>query len=697
MTFTRVQNFKASQAETSEPAAYKQQASLRSWLLSWEIYLIVLVASFLRLYGIQRTEFDGDQADIFQMAHDAIVRGHLVATSNIASIGIYNPPGTIYFLMVPAAISADPVGGAIFTAILSIASVLLTYFCMRRYFGRLAATISASLYATAALSIFYSRFMWNQNLLFFFVTVLIFLFLEVIFFQRKGWLILAIPLLGLLFQLHGSGILLLAPLIVTVVLAPKTVRIRDIVFGSGLLLLLYLPYILWEFSVSFHDVSVLLTGSQRENVYDNQIWILYQTYLSPFYESFLNLDTVYITFFKWVRVFMTGLIILSLLFALFSGLKALRRQHESPRVWWLKPLQWVKALQSSPEGCALLVLASWQLVMLSEIHHTIKLQLHYLIVFAPGQYLLVGIFLAWLIYWLRQRTGWPRVAMYSLSIFSLLLILVQLVGSTYSVLDAVTGQFNEKDFSHPYYNDLQSMQDALARAEDEARVHRIQHIYVDADRSNFSGFRYLAGQAQIPTIVSNDECVLLPDASRGPIIWLVSPYSAVNEALVTHLTNATLLSVSHRPSGAPFKLYLVQPPVHVGDQPLQLSNGMQYLGSQSIHTAQAQGLLTQWRLEKDRPATTGQFYNYHVTSNELGRDSCKVTSVQSDDQLWTFFPQQPAKFNQLSLRVEMYQSTEQSFSLPGLLSFITFDTFSYQTQRFQKASANQGSLTIPWP
>ncbi|GER89376.1 hypothetical protein KDW_35380 [Dictyobacter vulcani] len=79
------------------------QRPFRALLKSWELYLILLVAAFLRLYGINTTEFDGDQADIFYMAHNAVSHGHLVATSNVASIKIFNPPAIIYALMVPAA------------------------------------------------------------------------------------------------------------------------------------------------------------------------------------------------------------------------------------------------------------------------------------------------------------------------------------------------------------------------------------------------------------------------------------------------------------------------------------------------------------------------------------------------------------------------------------------------------------------
>jgi len=160
---------------------------LRSWLSCWEICPILLIASALRFYMINVTEFDGDQATIFSMAYDAVSHGYLVATSNVASIGIVNPPAIIYILMLPAAFSANPVWGAVLTALLATLSVLLTYIFVRRYYGRLAATIASLLYATAALPVFYSRFIWQQNLLLFFAPLYILLLFRGAVARRQGW------------------------------------------------------------------------------------------------------------------------------------------------------------------------------------------------------------------------------------------------------------------------------------------------------------------------------------------------------------------------------------------------------------------------------------------------------------------------------------------------------------------------------
>src|SRR5260370_26037979 len=90
---------------------------VRSWLLwlanTWEVYFILLVAGFLRFYQINTTELDEDQAKLYRLAYDAVHHALLPVTSNVASIGISNPPGVIYLFMPLAALSSNPIWGAV--------------------------------------------------------------------------------------------------------------------------------------------------------------------------------------------------------------------------------------------------------------------------------------------------------------------------------------------------------------------------------------------------------------------------------------------------------------------------------------------------------------------------------------------------------------------------------------------------------
>src|SRR5258707_13977911 len=122
------------------PAKWRLQPGL---LLSWEMYLVMLVAGFLRLYRIDTTEFNLDQANIFRVAYDAVHHGMLVAASNQSSIGTINPPAIIYLLMPTTFFSANPLWAAVWFALLTIVAVFIIYVFVRRYFWRVAGAISS--------------------------------------------------------------------------------------------------------------------------------------------------------------------------------------------------------------------------------------------------------------------------------------------------------------------------------------------------------------------------------------------------------------------------------------------------------------------------------------------------------------------------------------------------------------------------
>src|SRR5260370_25895030 len=210
--------------------------AIRSWLLwfassiasAWEVILILLVASFLRFYQINTTEFDEDQARLFGMAYDAVHHALLPTTSNAASIGIANPPGVIYLFMPLAAFSANPLWGAVLVGVFTTATVVLTYFFTRRYYGRLAGVIAALLYATAARPLTYARFIWQPNLMPPFVILFMFALFWGVVESRKGWLFPALLLSGLLFHILPITLLLPIPLLPPTFLPPVTLRWRDL-------------------------------------------------------------------------------------------------------------------------------------------------------------------------------------------------------------------------------------------------------------------------------------------------------------------------------------------------------------------------------------------------------------------------------------------------------------------------------------
>ncbi len=706
MSLTPIKHRAASVADEKEKPVTRS-AMLRSWLLSWEIYLIVLVAGFLRLYRIDTTEFDDDQAAVFRMAHDAVSHGLLVATSNIASIHIYNPPAIIYFFMLPAAFSADPLWGAVMVGVLMTLSVLLTYVFVRRYYGRGAATITALLYAVAARPIFYSRFIWNQNLL----PILTILFLFALFWgvveRKKGWLAPALFLLGILVQLHASGIMMAFPLGVALLLAPKTLRWRDLALGLAAIFVSYFPYLLWEVSTNFIDVHTLLNVTKQPVFIDDKAWTFYQLFLSPYdYDNLPGKQTLLgglVPALAWTRDVMTGLVIGGALTALVSvfwsrsSTVSADRQDNLKKTMWTTLRDYLIRFRASPYRCGLILLLIWQILpILVLTRHSIGLYAHYMIILMPGPFMLIGLFLAKVSGWLQREQAWTAIIRYSIYVFTCILIVAQFAGSTAGVLDTVRGNFNDIVLSHPYYSDLHSLQVALHDADEVAQQRHFKRVYVSSDAATQAALRSLSQQMQTPTTVFDSyRCAVLPSIANGPAVMLIGPYSPFTEALVTHFTQATLVATPKRLSGSPFKLYVVQPMAEQSVSTNSFSHDLQLLDSSArpFRFNGSSWLVTRWRLLRSAQPGYQKVYGYNVGQLPATQSLCSFTAMQAGDQLLAPLQQTGLTKNDLDIKV-------QSFTVdPYTLTYgpISFETYRDITAPWQtlKTSAGHTTLTVP--
>ncbi len=702
---------------------------LRSWLSCWEIYPILLIAAVLRFYMINRTEFDGDQATIFHMAHDAVSHGLLVATSNVASIGIVNPPAIIYILMLPAALSADPLWAAVLTALLGTLSVLLTYVLGSRYYGRFAGTIAALFYATAALPVFYSRFIWQQNLLLFFAPLYIYLLFHGAVARRQGWFGPALFLLGLLLQLHGSAFLLVVPLLIALVVAPYTVRWRDVTLGLLLLLFIYAPYILWEVSVHFHDISVLFNTTGRPSKLDVQALLLYHFLLSPYNvlsissRSFLFPFVPLFTAIWWV---MTVLVIGGTLWAIrrVGGQRSMPDQMSEVRKEVVARVRrWWSGLCASPYRCGLSILLSWQIVpLLALLRHSIALYPHYFIMFMPGPFMLAGIFVAEVMMWLRQQRGWAMVGHNALLSLIAMVVIFQTAGAAASVIDLTHGKFVD---SNPtlvslYYNDLNSLQHALSETDQVAQVRQVHHVYIDADEATMDAFRYLATQMHTPTTVFSDACALLPNLAHGPVVLLVGPYSHMMQTLLPRFVRASLVATAEHLGGPPFRVYVLSPVEQSLTVQDTLAPNLQLLSSQSFVLQHAPLLLMRWRFLLSQPPADDALYSYDMiplsnttsivpahrnkkeqtvrrVTNRVQTVRCALTSVQAGDQLFVSF-RLPAG-HQVPFKLKVQTSTmrrdEITVRLAGSFQ-LAFETFRplHSTQQTLVSSSGRKFISI---
>ena len=633
-----------------------------SWLLAWEVYPIILLAAFLRFYQFSTTEFDADQAIIFSLARNAIVHGLVPVTTNISSIRTLNPPATVYLLMLGAVFSANPFAGVIVTGILNVLAVLFTYIVVRRYYGRFAGTVAGLFYAVAQLAVFYSGFLWNQNLLAPFIPLFLFALLWGVIERRRGWLVPAVVLWGWMIQLHGSAVLLIIPLGLACILAFKTLRWRDVFLAVALLVLIYSPYIAWEFTSHFSDLPVLLKNMGGHAVIDTKALHAYLDFLNPAVFRVtdpLNWQYKLNPLFQWGYRGMLALTACAFGFAVFavcqSRWKLLRfvpRGERLParlagnattpereiRAWWAD-------LVATPQRCGLLILLAWQILPVMYLsRHSLLMFDYYLLVLMPGPFILIGIFSAQISTWLRSlRFPWPlaRIA------FSLLLIVLAFTLS----LGSFTSNFGRSgggtNISYAYYT-LHDMQNALEESDHLADVYHAHHVYISLDFYTSDALTYLAGQMQTPhTTYQASNCLPLPGLAQGPALMLFGPADASAETLLTHIAGARLVSEPSRMDGPPFHLYLVQPVASSLSSISFLNNLAPAAGpAQFFASANASSqILTRWTVLHAAVPAYGTTYTYKLdasfhgngTDGSTTEDTCSLSDLQPGEQLLAAF------------------------------------------------------------
>ena len=675
--------------QTAKEIHSQRSAFLRkigSWFCIWELYPILGIAAFLRFYQLTTTEFDADQALIFQMARDAINHGLIPATGIIASIRIANPPAVVYLFMIPTAISSNPLWGAIFVGLLNVIGVLLTYIFVRRYYGRIASIIASLLYATAAEPLHFNRFIWQLNIIAPFVVLFIFALFWGVVDRRKGWLFPALVLLGILIQLHITIVILSSLLLVALVLSPGTVRLRDLALGLTFLLLLFSTYLLWEFSIKFADLNILLQISKLHSHFDLTALNYYGFFLNPYVNIPTNTNSLeykLVPLLKWLSPTMAIFIVCGLalitigvissqqLWKRDSGVDVesrtsrhpVRRSLETVRTLWTD-------FRATPQRCGYFLLLCWQIVPIIILsRHSVPVFPYYLLMVLPGPFIIIGILLSLLVHWLK-RPGWMwNIPRYGVYVFTCLVIVAQLTGSMAGLVDEASGTN-----LHGYtYNTLNSLQDALAEADHVARQRHLNHVYITTNQFTQVALRYLAEQVQTPTTLFDaSRCLVLPNPADGPAVLLVGPYDKLTSVLLGQFATSTLIDRPERLGGAPFQLFIVKPiTIALSRSTSSFLNNLQLLDKQVRHFSYDNSLwlVTHWRLL--RSASPGYRTTYTYTMRALlngnrgpGISSqCISTSMRPGDQLIVAFQVPRATVLPVSVTISATSYTTMPYNL----------------------------------
>ena len=656
----------------------------QAWFLNWEFYLIVLLAGFLRFYRVDTGDFDGDQGLMYRMAYDAIHHGLLPVTNSTASLGFANAPGLIYFLMLPAAFSADPLYGVLLTSFLSTAAVAITYIFTNRYYGRIAALIATLLYATATTPLIYSRFLWQPNMMHPFVILFLFVLFGAVVERRKGWLAPALILLGILYQAHGTTLLLLAPLALTIFFAPETLRWRDLVYSLLGLAIIFFPFLLWYLSTNFSDLHLILQKSSQPAIVNGDSLRFYRYMLSPFDHDNPPTDAPSLVralmpyHIGWLFTILFYLVVASGILAIgttiFQWIRKWRRtsmlSRGSKGLW--------ACLIPTPAGASLILLLAWQIVpILALIKHSSWVFPHYLLVVVPGPFILIGYLVSTLGNWIgylrfRYSTASSalrrslRVALYTATA---LIIVGQLASSSATILDRTHGYFYDRG-NGQYYNDLHSIQLALNTADQLATQRHLKRVFIATDFSTASTMYYLGEHMQHPTTVfSHESCLVLPNPADGPAILVMAPYAPMGDGLA-QAYGATQLAQSPRLGGDPFTLYELPPAPTDPELTTQaFDQNLQAVGKGLVRSFKdGIRVISDWQQLQARDAAYNTTYSYHfttpsTTTQKVHVDStCTFNTINAGDHILAAFklPAAQALPQSMAIRISAYQQTPEN-------------------------------------
>jgi len=252
------QTFAADAATTGE------KCSTHGWTVTDTllITLLLLAAAFLRLLNLDYMEFKGDEAQNLYLA-SVLASGQDIPLVGIrSSIGTYNPPLFVYAMALPITFSHNPVVAAGFVAVLNCLAVGLLYaFCLR-FFSRTAAVIAAAFFAFNPWAVFYSRKIWQQEMLPFFVIGFFYSLLAVICEKRQKYIVACFACLAAMTQLHFSSIYYLIVFAILLAWLRPKVSWSYYATGIGIAIFLYLPYIAFDVLNDGYNLHMHLRAMQ---------------------------------------------------------------------------------------------------------------------------------------------------------------------------------------------------------------------------------------------------------------------------------------------------------------------------------------------------------------------------------------------------------------------------------------------------
>ena len=558
---------------------------------SLELVLLVAIlalAALLRVGWPGISEFKGDEARIALLALDLVEGKALPLKGTGTSVGLPKSPLSIYLYALPFLFSPNPLGATLFTGVLNTGAVFLCWWLGRRYWGRTAGLCAALLFAASPWAVFFSRKIWEPDLLPLFTTAWMLVGLLAFIEGRRWALTVHLILLAVLVQLHYSALVLVPLTVLMLILYRKRVGWLALGIGLGLSLLSGVPflyYLLRGGSGIRQAISGLLSQEARLDLQSLRLW---WTITSGNEVHSLAGPQAFRDFLRSVPYAMpvcwaAGLLAVG---GIGFGLWMALRHKDEP-----------------PAQVAGLV-ALWGLAPLVVfLRHSTPLFLHYYVVSFPAQFLAAGLALARIISSTRPGSRWGATA-------GTLVIAVAQTSVALALLSFLGTRATPGGFGVPLGAQLQALR--AARREDLPVV--VASPGDNPQTSDWAAVFAVLLRRHPHRLVDGTYAACFPGS---PSILLMTPGSDV--AMRVYALSGVLGSVKEIPARSgeePFRVARLEGEPSFALTPAQeprvLSNGVEVLGYRwdgRLAPGETIEWWLAWRVAKPPPAP---FTEYHV-------------------------------------------------------------------------------------
>ena len=222
--------------------------------------VIIIIASWLRLSNIEAiTTFGGDQGYDFTQIRQVVVDKNPTLLG--PKIGPYTNGKSLYlgpayyYILLPSLVLAnfDPIGPAILTSLVSIATIILIYLTCYKCLNPVIGLIAVAFYTFTPFLIYQSQAPSNPHLLPFFSILTIFAILDSKSHKRNTWLwpLIAGLSSGIAFQLHYLAVSLVIACIVFLF------KSRLVIFSVLGFLISLSPQVIFELKHDFFVTNLI--------------------------------------------------------------------------------------------------------------------------------------------------------------------------------------------------------------------------------------------------------------------------------------------------------------------------------------------------------------------------------------------------------------------------------------------------------